>query len=413
MAKNLPSVAGAWRTPVVVIVAGCVISLVGFGIRSIFGLFLEPMTEARGWDRETFAFAMAIQNLLWGLGLPFAGALADRFGPVKVIALGALLYGAGIWGMAQAEGPLALHMTGGVLTGLGVAFTAFSIALAAMARVVGPERRSVVLGIGTAAGSLGQVVFSPVAQGLISSYGWNDALVILSLTTLVLIPLAFVLPNVTTTKGEVEIEQSLGDALREAGGHRGYVLLTIGFFVCGFHVAFITVHFPAYVKDLGLAAEVGAYSIALIGLFNIVGSFLSGMAGQRWSKKLGLSTIYFLRAIAIVALLFSSKDAGAIYLFAAVMGILWLSTVSLTTGIVAQVFGVKYMATLFGIVFFSHQIGSFLGVWLGGLIYDATGSYDLMWWAGAFLGVAAAVIHLPIDEKPLPRLSDTLANRLT
>jgi MFS family permease len=412
MDKSPVSVAGAWRTPVVVIVAGCVISLVGFGIRSIFGLFLEPMTEARGWDRETFAFAMAIQNLLWGLGLPFAGALADRFGPVKVIVVGALFYAAGIWGMAQAEGPLALHMTGGVLIGLGVAFTAFSIALAAMARMVGPERRSVVLGVGTAAGSLGQVVFSPVTQGFIASFGWNDALVILSLTTLVLIPLAFVLPNMTT-KGEVEIEQSLGDALREASGHRGYVLLTIGFFVCGFHVAFITVHFPAYVKDLGLAAEVGAYSIALIGLFNIVGSFLSGVAGQRWSKKMGLSTIYFLRAVAIVALLLSSKDASAIYLFAAVMGVLWLSTVSLTTGIVAQVFGVRYMATLFGIVFFSHQIGSFLGVWLGGLIYDATGSYDLMWWAGAVLGVAAAVIHLPIDEKPLPRLSDTLANRLT
>ena len=394
----------SWRTPLVILVVGCLIAIIGFGVRSVFGLFLEPMTVAKGWNRETFALAMAIQNLLWGIGLPFAGAVADRLGPVRVIAGGAVVYALGIWGMAGADDAFALHLFGGLLTGIGVAFTAFSLALAAMARVVGPEKRSLALGLGTAAGSLGQVIFSPLSQGFISAFGWHSALLFLSASTLLLIPLAFVLPNDAQPRGEVVMDQTLGEAIREARGHRGFVLLTSGFFVCGFHVAFITVHFPAYVKDLGLAAEVGAYSIALIGMFNIVGSFLSGIAGQRWSKKYGLSVIYFSRAVAITVLMFAPISNSTIYAFACVMGVLWLATVPLTTGIVAQVFGVRYMATLFGIVFLSHQIGSFLGVWLGGWIYDATGSYDPMWWAGVAFGLAAAVIHLPIDERPLPRL---------
>ena len=401
---SLPS-AASWRTPALVILAGCLIAMVGFGVRSVFGLFLEPMTVAKGWDRETFALAMAIQNLLWGIGVPIAGALADRYGPTRVLALGTVIYAGGIWGMAEADSGLALHFFGGILTGVGVAFTAFSIALASMAKVVGPERRSLALGLGTAAGSFGQVVFSPLGQAMIAQFGWQPALLVLAVTSLVIIPLAFVLPSDPSVKGEAATEQSMIQALREAGGHSGYVLLTIGFFVCGFHVAFITVHFPAYARDLGLGAEVGAYSIAIVGLFNIIGSFLSGAAGQRWSKKGSLSAIYFARAIAITALLLAPKTEVTLYAFSAVMGILWLSTVPLTTGIVAQVFGVRYMATLFGIVFFSHQLGSFLGVWLGGRLFDSTGSYDSMWWAGVVLGLLAAIVHLPINEKPLPRLS--------
>ena len=398
-------VTSSWRTPLIIIVAGCLISTIGFGLRSVFGLFLEPMTIANGWSRETFALALAIQNLLWGAGVPVAGALADRFGPSRVIALGAIVYGLGVFGMAESESGLAFHLFAGVVTGLGVAFTAFSLAMAAMARVVSPNRRSLALGLGTAAGSFGQVLFSPLTQAWIQSFGWHDALFILALVAGLIIPLAFILPNDTAAAGEASNDQGMVEALREAAAHRGYVLLTVGFFVCGFHVAFVSVHFPAYVRDLGLAPEVGAYALALIGLFNIAGSFLSGIYGQRWSKKSGLAIIYVLRAVAITALLFAPKTAATIYLFSAAMGILWLSTVPLTTGIVAQVFGVRYMATLFGIVFFSHQLGSFIGVWLGGFLYDRIGSYDPVWWAGIALGLAAAVIHMPIDERPLPRLA--------
>lgn len=393
-----------WRTPLAVLLVGCLIAMIGFGVRSIFGLFLEPMTAARGWDRETFALAIAIQNLIWGATLPFAGALADRSGPSRVIALGALAYAAGIWGMAESESGLAFQLFGGLLTGIGVAFTAFSLVLAAMAKVVGPERRSLVLGLGTAAGSLGQAVFSPLGQSFIAAFGWHGALISLSLSVLALVPLAFMLSGPKGAADEPEIDQSLIEALREARGHRGYLLLTTGFFACGFHVAFITVHFPAYIIDIGLSAEVGAWAISLIGLFNIVGSLLSGAAGQRWSKKYGLSFIYTARAVLITVFMLAPVSEASVYAFSAVLGILWLSTVPLTTGIVAQVFGTRYMATLFAIVFFSHQVGSFLGVWLGGWIYDATGSYAPMWWAGVALGVAAAVVHLPIDEKPLARL---------
>jgi len=261
-----------------------------------------------------------------------------------------------------------------------------------------------VLGLGTAAGSFGMGVFSPVGQQFLLLYGWQSALLMMAGAVLLVIPLAFVLPSSTDAIGEVHSDQTMGAALREALSHRGYVLLTTGFFVCGFHVAFITVHFPAYVRDLGLAAEVGAGAISIIGIFNIAGSFLSGAAGQRWSKKGGLSFIYFARSVAIAGLLLAPKTPTTIYLFAAVMGLLWLSTVPLTTGIVAQVFGVRYMATLFGIVFFSHQLGSFIGVWWGGWLYDNLGTYDPVWYAGIALGLLAALIHLPINERPLARL---------
>jgi len=383
--------------------------MTGFGIRSGFGLFLEPMTSTNGWSRETFGLAMALQNLLWGIGLPFAGALVDKNGAVRVIIAGTILYCAGILGMAHSQSGFALQLTGGVLTGLGIAFTAFTLAMAAMVRAVGPGKRSFVLGLGTAAGSFGMVVFSPISQGFISAYGWYTALLLLAAIVLILIPMVLCLPDsadsVAGNESSMDMNQTLKGAVIEALQNRSYLLLTTGFFVCGFHVAFITVHFPAYVRDLNLSPEIGAWSIALIGLMNILGSIASGLAGQRWSKRLGLSFIYFSRAVVILILLLLPKTPFVVLAFAAAMGILWLSTVPLTTGIVAQVFGIKYMGTLFGIVFLSHQIGSFTGVWLGGLIHDQTGSYNGMWWAGVALGVLAALIHLPINERPVTRLT--------
>ncbi len=396
-----------WRTPLLVLIAGCLIAMFGFGIRATLGLFLEPMTVERGWSRESFGMALALQNLFWGIGLPIAGALADKYGSARVIMVGSIVYALGLYGMTLSETPAAFNLFAGLLSGLGIAFSAFTLALAAMVRVVGIQKRSLVLGLGTAAGSLGQVVFSPISQGFIQTVGWSSTLTGLALAALFLIPFAFVLPMVKSDNAGTDntsAEQTLREAVREAFAHKGFVLLTTGFFVCGFHVAFITVHFPAYVRDLGLDPKIGAYSLALIGLFNIVGSFGSGIVGQRFSMKLSLSTIYFARAIVITALLLAPKTPAVILTFASVMGILWLSTVPLTTGIIAQVFGVKYMATLFGIVFLSHQIGSFIGVWLGGVLYDRTGSYNGMWWAGVFFGVLAALVHMPINEKPLPRL---------
>ena len=382
--------------------------MIGFGIRSSFGLYLEPMTSANAWTRETFGLAMALQNLFWGLGLPIAGALADKHGTGKVIIGGTLLYALGIWGMAESNGVLVLQLTGGILVGLGIAFSAFTLAIAAMVRAVGPERRSLVMGVGTAAGSFGQVVFSPVSQGFISAFGWFNALAISAVIVMIMVPLAICLPNSEQSKDTTDPlhpDQTLRQAVGEALSHKGYLLLTLGFFVCGFHVAFITVHLPAYVKDLGMDPLIGAYCIAVIGIMNIAGSVASGAAGQKWSKKYSLSTIYIGRSVVTAALLMAPKTPLVMLLFAGAMGILWLSTVPLTTGIIAQVFGIRYMATLFGIVFVSHQFGSFMGVWLGGRIYDETGSYDGMWWASVVLGIIAAIVHLPINEKPLARLS--------
>ncbi len=397
----------SWRLPVVVLLGGCLISLIGFGVRSPFGLYLGPMTSTLGWSRETYALAMAIQNLLWGLGMPLAGALADRYGSVVVIAGGALVYALGILGMSVAESVWMLYLTGGILVGIGVAFTAFSLAIAAMVRVVGPAKRSLVMGAGMAAGSMGQVLYSPLAQSMIVDYGWSASLMMLAMSALVIAPLALLLPSDPRVHNEQPLHGSVTEALVEALRHRGYLLLTAGFFVCGFHVAFVTVHLPAYVTDLGMDRNVGAWCISLIGLFNIAGSFLSGWYGQHARKKFGLSAIYLLRALALLALLLVTKTEYTMYVFAGTIGMLWLATVPLTNGIVAQIFGVRYLATLFGVVFLSHQIGSFTGVWMGGWIHDHTGSYDLMWQAGIILGMAAAVIHLPINEKPLARLDMT------
>jgi len=386
-----------------IIAAACLITFIAFGVRFSFGLYLEPMTSANGWSRETFALAMAIQNLLWGVAVPVAGVIADRYGTARVVVVGGVLYSAGVAGMAMSDSGLALYLSGGILVGLGAAFCSFSLVLAAIARIIGPERRSLAFGLGTAAGSFGQVVFSPINQALISNFGWYDSLLLMSVVSLVLVPLAFSLRGGSASREPVS-DQSLTEALGEAMSHRSYRLLTAGFFVCGFHVAFITVHFPTYVTDLGLPARAGAYALSLVGLFNIIGSLMSGAFGHRYPKKVGLSGIYFGRALVICGFLIVPASELNVYLFAASMGLLWLSTVPLTTGIVAQIFGIRFMATLFGFVFLSHQVGSFLGVWLGGLIHDRTGSYDAMWWAGVGFGLFAAIVHLPINDSPLARL---------
>ncbi|MDC0039416.1 MFS transporter [Gammaproteobacteria bacterium] len=394
-----------WCTPAVVMVAGCMIAIIGMGTRASLGLFLEPMSSSLSWSRETYALAMAIQNLLWGILLPFAGALTDRYGASWVISAGAVFYSLGLWGMSVADSVFMLHVSGGILMGLGSSFVAFNLAIAAMVKVVGPERRLFVMGVGTAATSVGQLIFSPMAQGLISNFGWSDALVYLSFISMLIISFAVLLPSNPEVQGEEATTQRLGEAVREAFSQRGFILLMIGFFACGFHVAFIGIHLPAYVTDLGLAPQVGAYCLALIGLFNIAGSFLSGMVGSRWSKTYGLSWIYFGRALVILGLLLAPKTALTLYVFSALMGLLWLSTIPLTTGVLTDVFGVRYVATLYGFVFFGHQVGSFIGVWLGGVLYDRYGSYDGMWWAGIVVGVLAALIHLPISEKPVSRVA--------
>lgn len=393
-----------WRTPTLIVVVGCVIALLTFGVRSGFGLFLGPMSAQLGWGREVFALAIAVQNLLWGLGQPFAGALADRYGAGRVLATGGLLYALGVYLMAVTTTPSMLMLSAGLLVGLGLAGASFSIVLAAFSRMVSAEKRSWALGIGTAAGSLGQFLMVPLGQAFLSAYGWVTALMLLSACVALVVPLSSVLAGKPQHSDSAH-EQSIGEALREAGGHRGYWLLISGFFVCGFHVAFIQTHLPAYLADAGLGAQVGAWALALVGLFNIIGAYTSGILGGRYSKKYLLSVLYLGRAIAIAVFVLVPVSLASVLIFSAVMGLLWLSTVPLTSGLVAQIFGTRYMATLFGIVFFSHQVGAFLGVWLGGYFYDATGSYALVWWLGVALGVLASILHWPIDERQVPRLA--------
>lgn len=395
-----------WRTPAVVVVCGCVIAMLTFGVRSSFGLFTAPVSEAQGWGREVFALAIAIQNLLWGAGQPFAGALADRFGSARVLAVGALLYAAGTALMATPGSPLLFYLSAGVLLGLGLAGASFTIVIAALARRVPPERRSWVFGIATAAGSLGQFLIAPLGQAFIVAYGWQTALLLLAAFVAVVPVLALAMtggPSATTAVGEVDF--GLKTTLARAFGHRSYLLLTLGFFVCGFHVAFITVHLPPYLGDLGLAPWLGGVSIAIIGLANVVGSYGAGVIGGRYSKRWLLTTIYALRSLAIAAFVLLPASPTTVILFALAIGLLWLSTVPPTSGLVAVMFGTRYMGTLFGVVFFSHQVGSFLGIWLGGVVYELYGSYDVVWWLGVALGLLAALVHLPIAERPAPRFA--------
>lgn len=397
-----------YRFPLLmIVVCGCLIAALTFGPRSAMGFFQLPMLEARGWDRTTFGLAMAYQNIFWGLGTPIFGALADKFGSWRVLALSGIMYASGLYLMATGESVTALHIGGGVLVGLGIASGSFGIVLAAFARNVPAEKRSLVFGIGTAAGSAGMFLFAPLSQGLINALGWSDALVWMAALMLVIPVLAIPLRG-NAASGRVsqaDYEQSIGQALTEAFGHTSYLLLVAGFFVCGFQVAFITAHFPAYIADLGIEARYAVIALALIGLFNIVGSIASGILGQRNSKPMMLVWIYLGRSALVTAFLLLPKSGTSVIIFAVIMGLLWLSTVAPTNALVATFFGTRHLGMLGGIVFLSHQVGSFLGVWLGGYLRDQTGSYDGVWWLGVALGLFAAVVHWPIREAAVMRPS--------
>lgn len=398
------------RSTTVIIVAGCLIALVTYGLRTSFGLFIDPLSSLRGWDRETFALAIAVQNLLWGVGQPFAGAIADRFGAGRVLVAGGLMYAGGTVLMAMSTSAASLTLTGGVLLGLGLSGASFTIVLAAFARLVPPERRSWSMGLATAAGSLGQFLFAPLGQAFISSYGPVTALLLLS-CFVALVPL---LAGALTGRGDqaerdAEPEVSTRQAIRGALGHPSYLLLTCGFFVCGFHVAFITVHLPPYLTDLGFSAGLAAWALALIGLFNVIGAYSAGVLGGIQSKRLLLSGIYLARAVVFALFVLIPTTPFVVLLFAAAMGLLWLSTVPLTSGLVAVMFGTRHVGMLFGFVFLSHQVGAFVGVWMGGAVYESTGGYEAMWWISIALSLAAAAVHLPILERRAPEWAPSAA----
>jgi MFS family permease len=395
-----------WRTPALVLICGGLILTLAMGVRHGFGLFLQPMTLAHGWGRETFAFALAMQNLLWGITQPLTGLIADRYGAGKVLVVGSVLYVLGLIGMAYATSSTGFVFSAGILIGIGLSGTTFSIIYGVLGRITPPEKRSMALGIAGAAGSFGQFALLPVSQSLISGFGWLEALLILAAIAALMAPLSAVLAEPHRDLAAGRHLQSARQAIREAFAHNGFKLLTLGYFVCGFQVVFIGVHLPAYLSDQGLTANVGVTCLALIGLFNIFGTLTAGWLGARHSKKHLLAGIYLTRSIVIIAFLAAPLTPISAYLFAMAIGFLWLSTVPLTNGIVAQVFGVAYLSMLGGFVFFSHQIGSFLGAWLGGVLFDSTGSYDIVWGIIIGLGVLAMAINLPIDQRPVARLAE-------
>ena len=388
-----------------VLACGAAILTLSMGIRHGFGLWLQPITQEQGWTRETFAFAMAIQNLSWGLFGIFAGMLADRFGGYRVLVGGAILYALGLAGMALSTSTLLFALTAGVLIGAAQAGTTYAVIYGIIGRQIPAERRSWAMGMAAAAGSFGQFLMVPVEGFLISEFGWQDALLILGAAALLMAPLAWGLrePGFGSQSTPVKREQTILQALREAFGYRSFQLLMAGYFVCGFQVVFIGVHMPSYLKDNGLSPQVASYALALIGLFNVFGTYAAGVLGQKLAKRKILAFIYLARSVAISLFLLAPLTPWSVYVFASAMGLLWLSTVPPTNAIVAQVFGVAHLSMLGGFVFFSHQVGSFMGVWLGGLLYDQTGSYNIVWYISIALGVFAAVVNWPIREQPIQR----------
>jgi MFS family permease len=405
--STAPLASIGWRAPVVIVLCGCLISMLSFGPRSALGLFLVPQSQAYGWGRDVFGLAIAVQNILWGLGQPMAGMLADRFGIVRVLGAGGLCYAAGLALMAYSTTPLMLDISAGVLIGFGLAGSSFSIVLSAFGKLLPEHWRSLAFGGGAAAGSFGQFLFAPLTVSLIGLAGWQETLVTFAIAMLLVLPLAIALSangaGLAARPGPQQ--QSLRQALAEAFAHRSYVLLVLGFFTCGFQLAFITIHLPAYLVDRGLSSEVGGWTIAVIGLFNIVGSLGSGWLSNYLPKRYILSAIYFGRALAVLAFIMLPVTPLTSVLFGAAMGLLWLSTVAPTNGIIALMFGTRWLATLAGFAFFSHQVGGFLGVWLGGIAFERAGSYDAVWWLAILFGVLSALINLPIVEKPVLRAS--------
>ena len=398
-----------WRTPVVILVCGCVVSAIGFGPRSTLGLFLTPMTQEQGWGRDVFALALALQMLLWGAGQPIAGAIADRYGAARVLIGGTVLYVAGLLLMAYGgPSPGMFYLSAGVLVGFGLSGASFQVVLGAFGKLMPPQWRSLSFGVGTAAGSFGQFLFSPLAIGLLDGFDWQIALVVFALLVALIAPFALplVTPSMESSRAPgAELQQSLRHALAEAVAHRSYVLLVTGFFTCGFQLFFITVHLPAYLVDRGLSVADGGWTLAAIGLFNIIGSLLAGWLSDKMQKRYILSGIYFARSLGILAFIMLPASLPSAVIFGALMGLLWLSTVPPTNGLIALMFGTRWLTMLAGLAFFSHQVGGFLGVWLGGLLYERTGSYDVVWWGAIGLGVISALVNLPIVEKPVARMA--------
>ncbi|MEA2949638.1 MAG: hypothetical protein QOI40_4968 [Alphaproteobacteria bacterium] len=408
MASELETKRGSWRTPAVILACGCLIGALGFGARSGMGFFLTPMSSTYGWSREVFSLALAIQMLLWGAAQPFCGALADRFGPMRVLSVGAVLYALGLASMAYASSPVMLHLTAGVVIGFGLAGASFTIVIGAFGKLMPPEWRTLAFGAGTAAGSFGQFLFSPLAVALIDGFGWQHTLLIFAAVVLLIAPLslALALPRGTASPAAgAAPRQSVKQSLTEAFGHRSYVLLVLGFFTCGFQIFFIAVHLPAYLVDRGLPAWTGGWTLASIGLFNIIGAIAAGWLSASMPKRYILSFIYFGRAVAILVYILLPPSTAATLIFGAVLGLFWLSTVPPTSGLIAVMFGTRWLAMLFGFAFFSHQVGGFLGVWLGGMVFERTGSYEVVWWISILLGLLSAAINLPIVEKPVERLA--------
>jgi predicted MFS family arabinose efflux permease len=390
------------------IVAGCLVAVVNFGIRSSFGFFTVPVSDAHGWPREVFSFAMAVHNLVWGLATPVAGMLADRYGSARVLMAGAVIYCLGLLMMAFSETPFMFNVGGGLLVGVGVAFSSFSIVMAALGRLVPPERRSWAFGIATASGSLGQFIFAPLGAALISAFGWQSALVVLAGMSLLILLFAapLLVQDSSSARGSAgEADISMREAIGVAFGHRSYLLLVSGFFVCGFQLAFILVHLPPYLTEHGISKEFAGIAMGLIGLFNVAGSYAAGIVGGRGEKRVPLAAIYLLRSLLVTGFLLLPVTPATTLLFTISIGLLWLSTVPLTMGLVTVMFGTRYMATLYGFVFVSHQLGSFLGVWLGGRLYDLYGSYDIVWWLSVALGLFAFIVHLPIREQRQARFA--------